>query len=32
LDMIMLNEADVQHYAEKFIRDLEKLAVVVAGG
>jgi len=28
LDMIMLNEADVQHYAEKFIRDLEKLAVI----
>ena len=30
LDMIMLNEADVQYYAEKFIQDLEKLAVVVA--
>ncbi len=30
LDMIMLNEADVQYYAEKFIRDLEKLAVVAA--
>ena len=29
LDMIMLNEADVQYYAEKFIQDLEKLAVVV---
>ena len=28
LDMIMLNEADVQYYAEKFIQDLEKLAVV----
>jgi pyruvate,water dikinase len=28
LDMIMLNEADVQYYAEKFIRDLEKLAVI----
>ncbi|MCK9376245.1 MAG: PEP-utilizing enzyme [Syntrophobacterales bacterium] len=27
LDMIMLNEADVQYYAEKFSRDLEKLAV-----
>ena len=26
--MTMLNEADVQHYAEKFIRDLEKLAVI----
>ncbi|MGO8761508.1 MAG: PEP/pyruvate-binding domain-containing protein [Desulfobaccales bacterium] len=32
LDMIMLNEADVQHYAEKFIRDLEKLAVVGGPG
>ena len=28
LDMIMLNEADVQYYAEKFIQDLEKLAVI----
>jgi pyruvate,water dikinase len=28
LDMIMLNEADVQYYAEKFIRDLEKLAAI----
>jgi pyruvate,water dikinase len=28
LDMIMLNESDVQHYADKFIRDLEKLAVI----
>jgi pyruvate, water dikinase len=28
LDMIMLNEADVQYYQEKFIQDLEKLAVV----
>jgi pyruvate,water dikinase len=28
LDMIMLNEADVQYYAEKFILDLDKLAVV----
>ena len=28
LDMIMLNEADVQYYAEKFIPDLEKLAVI----
>lgn len=26
LDMIMLNEADVQHYAEKISRDLEKLS------
>jgi pyruvate,water dikinase len=25
LDMIMLNEADVQYYAEKINRDLEKL-------
>jgi pyruvate,water dikinase len=28
LDMIMLNEADVQYYAEKFRQDLEKLAVI----
>ena len=28
LDMIMLNEADVQHYAAKFIQDLDKLAVI----
>ena len=28
LDMIMLNEADVRYYAEKFIQDLEKLAVI----
>jgi pyruvate,water dikinase len=28
LDMIMLNEADVQYYADKFIRDLDKLAVI----
>jgi len=28
LDMIMLNEADVQYYAEKFIQDLDKLAVI----
>ena len=28
LDMIMLNDADVQYYAEKFTRDLEKLAVI----
>ncbi len=28
LDMIMLNDADVQYYAEKFARDLEKLAVI----
>jgi pyruvate, water dikinase len=27
LDMIMLNDADVQYYFEKFIQDLEKLAV-----
>lgn len=27
LDMIMLNDADVQYYAEKFTQDLEKLAV-----
>jgi pyruvate,water dikinase len=26
LDMIMLNDADVQFYAEKFTQDLEKLA------
>jgi len=26
--MIMLNEADVQYYAEKFLQDLDKLAVV----
>ena len=28
MDMIMLNEADVQYYTEKFIQDLDKLAVV----
>jgi pyruvate,water dikinase len=28
LDMIMLNDADVQYYAEKFAHDLEKLAVI----
>ena len=28
LDMIMLNDADVQYYAEKFTQDLEKLAVI----
>jgi pyruvate, water dikinase len=28
LDMIMLNEADVQYYGEKFIQDLDKLAVI----
>jgi pyruvate, water dikinase len=28
LDMVMLNEADVQYYAGKFIQDLEKLAVI----
>jgi pyruvate,water dikinase len=28
LDMIMLNEADVQYYDEKFTQDLEKLAVI----
>lgn len=28
LDMVMLNEEDVQYYAEKFIRDLDKLAVI----
>jgi pyruvate,water dikinase len=28
LDMIMLNDADVQYYAEKFAQDLEKLAVI----
>ena len=28
LDMIMLNEGDVQHYAEKFAQDLDKLAEV----
>ena len=27
LDMIMLNEADVQYYAEKFTQDLDKLAM-----
>jgi len=32
LDMIMLNEADVQHYAEKFIQDLEKLAATRSSG
>jgi pyruvate,water dikinase len=30
LDMIMLNDADVQYYAEKFSQDLEKLAVIAA--
>jgi pyruvate,water dikinase len=28
LDMIMLNDADVQYYADKFAGDLEKLAVI----
>jgi pyruvate,water dikinase len=28
LDMIMLNDADVQYYAEKFANDLEKLAMI----
>jgi pyruvate, water dikinase len=28
LDMIMLNDADVQYYAEKFGQDLEKLALI----
>jgi pyruvate,water dikinase len=28
LDMIMLNDADVQYYTEKFSQDLEKLAVI----
>jgi pyruvate,water dikinase len=27
LDMIMLNEPDVQYYAEKFTQDLDKLAM-----
>ena len=32
LDMIMLNDADVQYYAEKFTRDLENLAAGFSEG
>jgi len=28
LDMVMLNDAEVRHYTEKFLRDLDKLAVI----